>query len=132
MLPVVTIHRDYRIYLTYGTMILPDGEILQTLERPWLSNRRNVSCIPPGEYICRWLARSASGRYKRVWIVEGVPGRSGILFHAGNLVRHSKGCILPGQRRGKLSGHDGVLSSGSALNRMRRQLSGQDFKLLIT
>lgn len=112
-------------------MTLPDGEVIETLERPWLNNMRNKSCIPAGIYKCSWLPRSASGRYKRVWIVEGVPGRSGILFHTGNLVRHSKGCILPGKTRGRLKGFDAVLSSGVALGRMRKQLSGKDFELVI-
>lgn len=131
MLPAVTLHREYRLYCTFGKMTLPDGEVLDTLERPWLNNMRNKSCIPPGVYKCTWLPRSASGRYKRVWIVEGVPERSGILFHTGNLVRHSKGCILPGRSRGRLKGRDAVLSSGPALNRMRRQLVGKDFELTI-
>ena len=131
MLPVVTIHRKYRIHCTLGDLTLPDGKILKTMERPWLSNLANRSCIPEGEYLCQWLPRSASGRYKRVWIVEGVPGRSGILFHSGNLVRHSRGCILPGLRHGRLGKFDAVLASGSGLNAMRKQLTNSNFKLII-
>lgn len=132
MLPVVTIHREYRINCTLGTLLMPNGKILKTMERPWLCNLRNRSCIPEGEYLCRWLPRSASGKYKRVWIVEGVTGRSGVLFHVGNLVRNTRGCILPGLRHGHLNGFDAVLASGSGLSAMRRQLSGSNFKLIIT
>lgn len=114
-----------------GTVILPSGKVIRSIERPWLNNRPNISCIPEGVYPAKWLERSGSGRYKRVWHVTGVPGRSGILFHVGNLVRHSRGCILPGMKWGKLEGVSAVLSSGSALSAMRSELSGKPFRLVV-
>lgn len=131
MLPVVILLREYRPNSTLGTFVLPSGLSLSSIERPWLNNASNVSCIPEGQYLAKWLARSGSGRYRRVWHVQNVPGRTGILIHVGNLVRHSLGCILPGLRRGTLGGSSAVLSSGAALNRMRRELEGQDFILVI-
>ena len=127
----VILHRSYRPYCTLGSFRLPSGVILSTIERPWLNNRPNVSCIPPGEYLCKWIERSASGKYKRCWHVVGVDGRSGILWHSGNLVRHSLGCILPGLRHGQLKGREAVLSSKPALNRMRRELGGESFRLVV-
>lgn len=111
-------------------MTLPDGATLYTLERPWLNNAVNVSCIPAGIYEARWLERSGSGKYKRVWHVADVPGRSGILIHAGNLVRHTLGCILPGITR-RWGPELFVGGSRSALGRMRDQLEGEDFVLVI-
>ena len=131
MLPVVILLREYKPTATEGTLVLPSGLSLRAIERPWLNNASNVSCIPEGQYLTKWLERSGSGRYKRVWHVQDVPGRSGILIHTGNLVRHSLGCILPGLRRGVLSGRPAVLSSGAALNRLRGELSGQDFILVV-
>jgi len=81
--------------------------------------------------LAKWLERSASGKYKRVWHVQDVPNRTGILWHAGNLVRHSLGCTLPGMRHGTLGGMPAVLASGNALNEMRRELEGQDFILVV-
>lgn len=113
---------------TLGIVFLPSGQIIYSLENPWLGNRRNVSCIPEGEYLCKWLPRSGSGKYKRVWHVQDVPERSGILWHAGNYPRHTLGCILPGIKRGK----NVVYSSVKALNLMRAELAESDFILQIS
>jgi hypothetical protein len=131
MLPVVILLRKYKDDCTLGTVILPSGKVIKSIERRWLDNRRNISCYPEGIYLAKWLERSASGKYKRVWHVQDVPNRTGILWHAGNLVRHSLGCTLPGMRHGTLGGMPAVLASGNALNEMRRELEGQDFILVV-
>lgn len=111
--------------------MLPGGSEIAAIERPWLGNRSNISCYPDGVYLAKWIERSASGKYKRVWHIQDVPGRSGILWHVGNLVRHSRGCTLLGMRAGDLGGLPAVLSSGVALNKMRRELGGEDFILVV-
>lgn len=130
-LPLVTMTRVYRADCTLALLTLPSGKVLRTIERPWKNNERNVSCIPEGRYQVHWLERSASGKYKRVWHVQNVPDRAGILFHAGNLVRHSFGCILMGMKEGRLEGKPAVLSSVAALNVMRSELGGKNFELLV-
>ncbi len=132
MLPVVTLLRNYKNDCTLGTVLLPSGKVLKAIERPWLENRQNVSCYPEGVYLAAWLERSSSGKYKRVWHIQNVPNRGGILWHVGNLVRHSKGCTLPGIRHGILGGHTAVLSSGTGLNLMRKELEKEDFILVVT
>ena len=77
---------------------LPDRTIghfngLVTLERPWLQNKVNESCIPEGLYRC---LRDKMGRFQYFRLV-GVPGRTGIEFHGGVRPAHSKGCILVGE-----------------------------------
>lgn len=73
-----------------------------TLERPWLDNRTNISCIPAGVYKVepRW-----SPRYGNHFIVNDTYPRENILFHIGNYVgsknpktgkSDSTGCILVG------------------------------------
>lgn len=131
MYPVATLNRNYEPDWTPGTLTLPSGEELKTLENPWRNNEPNVSCIRAGVYLCRWLERSASGKYRRCWVVLDVPGRSGILFHPGNLVRHTWGCILPGMKHGVLESQPAVLSSGRGMNAMRGELAGLDFILVI-
>ena len=108
---------------THGFTELPDGQIIYTLERPWLDNKVNQSCVPEGEYLCKWLPRSGSGKYKRVWHVQNVEGRTGILWHSGNKVEHTLGCVLTGMSKGDQV----VYSSLAALNRMRELMSGEDF-----
>ena len=131
MLPVVTLDRNYRIDCTTGVLSLPSSLRLCTLERAWVNNAQNISCIPAGSYYCRWIERSASGKYKRTWHVEAVEGRTGILIHPANLVTQLRGCIALGMKYGNLGGKFALLSSLSALNKLRSELSGQDFILNI-
>lgn len=131
MLPVVILLREYKATAALGTLMTPAGQVLASIERPWLNNASNVSCIPEGQYLAKWLPRSGSGRYKRVWHVQDVPGRTGILIHVGNFVKDSLGCILPGITHGQASGRHAVWSSGRALNKLRRELAGQDFILVV-
>lgn len=66
---------------TFGVLL--DGAVpfALTLEREWLDNRLEVSCIPDGGYSCR---RVNSPRFGGTFEVTGVPGWTYILFHSGN------------------------------------------------
>lgn len=128
----VFLFRKYEKDCTTGIAALPSGETVRTIERPWLDNKSNVSCYPEGIYHCKWLERSASGKYKRCWHVQDVPNRQGILWHAANVASQLRGCTAPGMKHGKLWGKRAVLSSGKALNMMRKELGGQDFTLIVT
>lgn len=86
---------------------------IYTLENPWLNNKRYVSCIPKGDY---HVAPFSGNKYKNVYEVIDVEGRSHILFHAGNIEMDTKGCILPGLKTGKLQGHNAVLQSRKAMD----------------
>lgn len=108
-----------------------EGNTLYTMELPWKNNKSNISCIPSGEYICKFLKRSASGKYRNVWHVPNVIGRSGILLHNGNLVIHTKGCPLIGKKIGVLGGRKAVLGSRSGLRQFNRTMGTEDFKLII-
>lgn len=106
-------------------------------ELPWRGNRPNLSCIPPGRYRVAYLARSASGKYRDVYHVLDVPGRSGILIHAGNLTgdrerglrTDSYGCLLPGRRVGRLGGQRAVLASRGAMQDLHAVTGRQGFTL---
>jgi hypothetical protein len=132
MLPVVYLNRVYKKFCTLGTATLPSGKTIKTIERPWLNNASNISCYPEGMYLAKWLPRSGSGKYKRVWHIQNVPGRSGILWHNGNLVSHSKGCTIVGLRHDFIGKHEAVFSSHAGLNAMRRELENKDFILIVT
>ncbi|MET0109127.1 MAG: DUF5675 family protein [Candidatus Thiodiazotropha sp.] len=127
---------------TFGRLLLPGGDEIWTAELPWRDNTRSKSCIPSGVYRVRYLAKSASGKYRDVYHVEEVAGRSGILIHAGNFAgdrdldyrSHSWGCILPALRVGYLkAGKDKFqragLASRSALNRLHETVGRHDFEL---
>ena len=83
-----------------------------TLEPPWRDNQRNVSCIPPGYY---QAVPRQSPRFGRTYWMLAVPDRSWILIHAGNLPKHTLGCVLLGLHRGSLHGDPAVWCSRAAL-----------------
>ena len=82
---------------TIGNLYL-DGEWLcDTLENPYLDNQRNISCIPEGQYKVRLrTARESATKEYLHLLVEEVPDRSLILFHAGNSAKDTRGCVLVG------------------------------------
>lgn len=121
---------------TIGRISLGPAKSWYTIELPWRDNRRQVSCIPAGEYPCSIVH---SQKYGQVYHVQNVPGRSGILIHSGNLagdtaqgfISHSKGCILPGLRVGTLDRQLAVLSSRTALREFMDALGGEPFTLIV-
>jgi len=92
-----------------------------TLERPWLDNRKHLSCVPPGSYVCR---RVESPKFGDTFEVTGVPGRSHILFHTGNVMEDSEGCILVGEQFEALGGRPAVLSSRKGFREFLERLEG--------
>jgi hypothetical protein len=101
-----------------------------TCEDLWQNNRPNISCIPPGEYRCDphgWEANSLT-KFKKVWRVIGVPGRSAILFgHVGNDHTDTEGCILPGFG----IWNAGITDSQKALDYLRKTIGEKSFNLTV-
>ena len=64
-----------------------------TIERRWLDNKRNVSCIPTGTYALR--VGNFRGRYPDLELLQ-VPNRSNIEIHGANRYTQLQGCIAPG------------------------------------
>lgn len=101
--------RYYTPLGTFGQFSTPDGITLYTVERPWLDNLPNVSCIPEGNYTCvpRHFFR---GGYDAVEILN-VPGRTHILFHIANVPGDVLGCVGVGAQLGALGSQWAVLRS---------------------
>lgn len=120
---------------TFGSLSFC-GQELATAELPWRDNQSNLSCIPAGEYVC---IPYVSKRFGAVYLVQDVPGRSYILFHAGNYAGNSEkgyktdshGCILLGMKHGSLSGQDVVLSSKVAMAKFREAMGEDPFTLKV-
>lgn len=89
----------------------------KTLELPWLDNKRQISCIPKGEYV---VEKRTSARYGEHFWIKNVPGRDTILIHNGNFAYNTKespdgkdtpdilGCVLVGDGYKDINS-DGVL-----------------------
>ena len=90
----------YRFYednkTTIGHILHNDMRLCYTLELPDRENKNRISCIPKGIYSPYFIESSASGKYKKVYHIPDVPGRTGVLIHKGNNHRHTLGCILVG------------------------------------
>lgn len=112
------------------------------LELPWRDNEPNYSCIPDGEYLCKYRVSKKFGKH---YHLQDVDGRSWILTHSGNLAgdtrrgwkTHSHGCLLTGSRFGKLkidkhgTYQDAVLSSRPTLRKLITAMNKKDFILRI-
>ena len=96
MTPLLTLNREIESNRgVLGVLRTADGEqVCKTLELPWKKNKRNVSCIPWGTYR---VTDYTSSKYSSAFVVLNVPGRSGILIHAGNFISDIEGCILVGE-----------------------------------
>ena len=115
---------------TFGALTIDGMAFCVTLERMWLNNEPNISCIPAGMYRCQ---RVRSPKFGTTFQVTGVPGRGHILFHAGNEERHTKGCILLGASYAKLSASDrGIANSGLTFQQFMEAMVGvKEFALQI-
>ena len=100
---------------TFGVLIDGTEPFALTLERPWRENEENVSCIPANLYMCK---RIQSPRFGETFEVMDVPGRSNILFHKGNVVEDTAGCILVGERFEKHMNQPAVLSSADGFKEL--------------
>ena len=106
---------------TFGVLVENAVAFLLTLENPWQANQADVSCIPPGSYVCR---RGASPKFGDTVEITNVPGRSHILFHWGNLPKDTLGCVLVGQSFDPIQGADGITGSRIAFQEFLRRLDG--------
>ena len=114
---------------SFGVFLWEGKAFCVTLEPPDLDNRVNVSNIPPGNYVC---LRYSSRKYGNTFQISDVPGRSAILFHAGNIAEHTHGCILLGQYFDKLRGNRAIMNSGSTFRKFMDLFEGANaFRLEI-
>lgn len=88
---------------TQGVLITqwPAIAFAVSYELPWHDNKKDISCIPEGEYICKETQHGEKGI---VYRVQGVPGRDGILMHIGNTCKDVSGCIAVGDQFEPIAG----------------------------
>jgi len=117
-------------YTAQGTfgVLLQDGEpFAVTAEEIWRGNKQNISCIPPGRYFC------TLARYKNkydTYLVQDVPGRTGIYFHLGNSIRDTEGCILVAERFEHLQNNYAVWHSKEGFNEFMNRIDNVESFML--
>lgn len=94
-----------------------------TLEPRDRLNKRNISCVPAGQYKC---VRTISPRFGETFMVKDVPDRDNILFHPLNIVEETLGCIGLGEHVGKLRGQRAILNSGATFKRFMMEMAGEE------
>ena len=126
MKPVLELIRleENEKYGTFGVLKINKEVFCVTLELPDRLNRSNQSLIPAQQYTCKKVNSRTHGV---TFEVMNVPGRTGILFHPGNSVKDTEGCILLGGCFGKFNHGDRViLNSGKTFKKFMKKLGSYD------
>jgi len=108
---------------TFGVLKINKEVFCVTLEPSDRLNAPFVSSIPAQQYICR---KTISPRYGETYEVTKVPGRDKILFHPGNAMADTEGCILLAQHFGKLNHNRAILNSGVTFRNFMNKLRGHE------
>ena len=121
ILPTVRILRleENFKYGTFGALILAGEFFCVTLENPDIVNKKNISSIPAQQYLCR---KVESPKWRETYEITDVPDRTHVLFHPGNLVEHTEGCIILGQHPGKLRENRAILNSGNTFRSFLKRM----------
>ena len=114
MIKTAKLIRKYTPLQTNGVLIFGNFDI-KTIEKPNLDNRPMVSCIPEGEYLCKWshMTEHNVDHYQ----LQGVKDRSAIFIHIAGSVNDVLGCI----------GSDRV-----SIGCLETYMNKEDFMLVIT
>lgn len=125
----------HKSHPTFGVLSLSGIIRFVTLELPWRSNQRDISCIPLGVYTCKkalGVKLRLGAVVSETFEVDRVPGRDGIYFHSGNTERNTLGCIIIGSNYGITGGLPSVIESRRAFSKFLAALDKVDeFNLII-
>lgn len=117
----------YTPLATFG--ILSVGDFwCYSIECPWLSNKRDISCIPEGSYFLELgLYKNRYGSYE----VMDVPDRDYIKIHIGNTLDDIIGCIVIGNKLGVVNGKWGVLQSKITYEKFMTAMNNTPFSSIV-
>lgn len=120
---------------TFGVFAKEDGTAFAcSMELKWKNNAKNISRIPPGEYVIR---RFVSPKFKiETFRIFGVPDRDYCLVHPANVVTELEGCIAIGNSfdyvapKGKTA-DDGLGNSREEFEEFMKLMTGVNEATLI-
>jgi len=128
--PIIMVEVELKrfAYHPEGTLGVIDlnGERFYTIERPWLDNAPNVSCIPEGTYDTGWRD---SPRFGETWHIKDVADRTYILIHAANFSKDVQGCI--GLGTGLMGDRVAVSNSRKAVARFEEITRNMEWRLKV-
>lgn len=108
---------------TFGVLIICNQVFCVSLEPPDKINQREISSIPAQQYQCMKIR---SPQFGETFEIVDVPNRSHVLFHAGNVVKQSEGCVILAQYFGKLYGDRAVRNSGKTFKKFMEIMKDTD------
>lgn len=112
---------------TLGVLSVDDIPFCFTVERPWLNNTPNISCIPAASYPVKWImTQTAGNRNGRGLGVENVDGRTLIRIHVANTAGDVQGCIGVGMQRSDFMEGRGVGQSRTALKALMDMMEDKE------
>jgi hypothetical protein len=105
--------RKYDTSGTNGSIFIGNELICHSIELPWKTNQKSISCVPEGRYE---LVKRYSAKFKWHLMLMNVPERAYILIHPANdAQKELKGCIAPVTI---LTGEGKGYASVSAMNKL--------------
>ena len=127
---------EYTDYGTFGVLKVK-GVSFAIVELPWRDNREKVSCIPTGQYLCKY--EDSDAFKKKLYELKDVPGRSEVKIHNGNhagdrekgFQSDSKGCPIIGKRKRIIEDQWGVEDSRVALKEFHDLMQGENIMLTV-
>ena len=120
ILEIVRLEENFK-FGTFGVLKIDKELFCVTLEPRDEENAGGISSIPAQQYMCE---RYRSGRFPDTWQIMNVPFRFNILFHSGNLVNQTEGCVMLGEHIGKLKSNRAILNSGATFKSFMRITMG--------
>ena len=127
---------EYEYKQTLGECIVTEnGKIIfesKSLERADNNNRKNISCIPQGKYLC---VLEYSNKFKcELWEIKNAPNRSECKFHSANYWHELNGCVALGSKLLDINkdGFRDVLNSRNTMKEFHKVLQGlKEIQLII-
>ena len=114
---------------TFGALVEDKVPFAVTLEPPDKNNQKDISCIPEGSYLCK---RVNSPKYGDTFEIMSVDDRDNILFHWGNWLKNTLGCVLTGEEFKEIMGKPAIAMSKTAFKRFMRNMKGiNEFALTV-
>ena len=113
---------------TFGVLRIDKQVFCVTLEQDDELNKKNESSIPAQQYIC---VKYESPTYGLTFKILDVPDRDDCLFHPGNIIKNTEGCVLLGEHFGKLKGDRAILNSGNTFRKFMEVFEKEN-KFLLT
>lgn len=106
---------------TLGSLWYKGKQLCVTLELPWNSNMKRISCIPTGTYN---VVRRTSQKYGEHFHIQNVPNRSLILIHHANYHFDLLGCIGVGKNFAFINkdAHLDITSSRDTMKMLLKEL----------